>query len=545
MATLANTADLASIFPEESQIPAEFKVERVHQKEYLINGEIRTWEGPFQEVKSPVWYRTADGKLEQATLGDYPLLTSKEAEEALKAAVAAYGNGHGVWPSLSLAERIGHMQKFVMFMKTKREEVVKLLMWEIGKNLSDSRKEFDRTVDYIQDTIDALKDLDRGSSRFTITQGVIAQVRRAPLGVTLCMGPYNYPLNETFTTMIPAILMGNTVIFKPPRYGVLLHRPLMQGFRDCFPPGVVNTLYGRGRAITPTLMASGEISVLAFIGTSSSADDLKKQHPKPHRMRGVLGLEAKNAAIVLRDCDIEQAVKECVLGSLSYNGQRCTALKIIYVHKEIADKFIPAYVKAVGDLKIGMPWENAQITPLPNVETSGRMSGYVEDALAHGAVLLNKEQGGARVAGSFFHPAVLGNITSEMKVVKEEQFGPVVPITTFFDISEPLKFIEDSPYGQQVAIFGKNASQISMLVDRLVNQVCRVNINSQCQRGPDNLPFTGRKDSAESTLSVTDALRAFSIRTLVAAKSSEANNELLTDIVQNRKSNFLSTDFIF
>ena len=545
MATLANTTDIATIFPEESQIPEEFRVEKVHQKEYLINGEIRTWEGPFQEVKSPVWYRKADGTLEQAVLGEYPLLGETQAKEALKAAVDAYGNGHGVWPSLPLAERISCMQKFVMFMKTKRDEVVKLLMWEIGKNLTDSRKEFDRTVAYIQDTIDSLKDLDRDNSRFTITQGVIAQVRRAPLGVTLCMGPYNYPLNETFTTMIPAILMGNTVIFKPPRWGVLLHRPLMQGFRDCFPPGVVNTLYGRGRAITPVLMASGQISVLAFIGTSRSADDLKKQHPKPHRMRGVLGLEAKNAAIVLRDCDIAQAVKECVLGALSYNGQRCTALKIIYVHKDIADKFIPAFVEAVGNLRVGMPWEDAAITPLPNTETSDRMSGYVKDALEKGAVLLNEKQGGGRLAGSFFHPAIIGNVTPAMKIVEEEQFGPVVPIATFFDVSEPLNFIEESPYGQQVAVFGRNATQVSMLVDRLVNQVCRVNINSQCQRGPDNLPFTGRKDSAESTLSVSDALRAFSIRTLVAAKSGEVNNELLSDIVRHHKSRFLNTDFIF
>ena len=93
-------------------------------------------------------------------------------------------------------------------MKERREEIVKLMMWEIGKTLPDSEKEFDRTIDYIRDTIDALKDLDRVSSRFVIEQGVIGQIRRAPLGVALCMGPFNYPLNETFTTLIPALIMG-------------------------------------------------------------------------------------------------------------------------------------------------------------------------------------------------------------------------------------------------------------------------------------------------------------------------------------------------
>ena len=110
-------------------------------------------------------------------------------------------------------------------------------MWEIGKNLADSEKEFDRTVEYIEGTIEALKDLDRVSSRFIVEQGVFAQIRRAPLGVVLCMGPFNYPLNETFTTLIPALIMGNTVVMKPAKHGVLLLEPLLEAFRDSFPPG--------------------------------------------------------------------------------------------------------------------------------------------------------------------------------------------------------------------------------------------------------------------------------------------------------------------
>jgi glyceraldehyde-3-phosphate dehydrogenase (NADP+) len=102
----------------------------------------------------------------------------------------------------AVEERIKHIEAFAYRMKEQREEIVKLLMWEIGKALLDAEKEFDRTIDYIRDTIDALKDLDRLSSRFVIEQGIIGQIRRAPLGVVLCMGPFNYPLNETFTTLI-------------------------------------------------------------------------------------------------------------------------------------------------------------------------------------------------------------------------------------------------------------------------------------------------------------------------------------------------------
>jgi glyceraldehyde-3-phosphate dehydrogenase (NADP+) len=256
---------------------------------------------------------------------------------------------------MSVEERIRHVEAFAYRMQEQREEVVKLLMWEIGKTLPDAEKEFDRTVDYIRDTIDALKDLDRLSSRFVIEQGVIGQIRRAPLGVVLCMGPFNYPLNETFTTLIPALIMGNTVIFKPPKLGVLLHQPLLGAFRDSFPRGVVNTVYGEGQKVIGPLMKSGRIDVLAFIGSSRVADILKHQHPKPHRLRCVLGLEAKNAGIVLKDADIDNAVKECALGALSYNGQRCTALKMLFIHEEIVDAFITKFSNEVGKLKGGCP----------------------------------------------------------------------------------------------------------------------------------------------------------------------------------------------
>src|SRR5207237_5947600 len=156
------------------------------------------------------------------------------------------------------------------------EQVVRLLMWEIGKSLEDSQKEFDRTHDYVIDTIEAIKDQDRQNSRFAIDKGVIAQIRRAPLGVVLCMGPFNYPLNETFTTLIPAIIMGNTLLFKPPKHGTLLHYPLLQAFQKSFPKGVVNTIYGRGHTIVPALMQSGKINVLTLIGSSKVANELKK-----------------------------------------------------------------------------------------------------------------------------------------------------------------------------------------------------------------------------------------------------------------------------
>jgi glyceraldehyde-3-phosphate dehydrogenase (NADP+) len=132
-----------------------------------------------------------------------------------------------------------------------------------------------------------------------------------------------------------------------------------------------------------------------------------------------------------------------------------------------------------------------------------------------------------------------------MKLFREEQFGPVIPVVPFEDIEEPIAYQIDSPHGQQVSIFSEDADEIAALIDPFVNLVSRVNINSQCQRGPDVFAFTGRKDSAEGTLSVHDALRSFSIRTVVATKLNETNKHLFNEIVSDNSSNFLSTKFIF
>jgi len=536
--------NLEGIFYEENNIPAEFTLdEQVDQREFLSNGEMISWTGQVNEVFSPICVKTKDG-LKRKRIGSFPVCTEKESMEALEAAVKAYDNGRGEWPTMSVADRITCVENFTQKMIAKKDIVVKLIMWEIGKSYADSVKEFDRTVEYIYATIDALKDIDRDSSRFQIEQGIVAQIRRSPLGVVLCMGPFNYPLNETFTTLIPALIMGNTMLFKPPKHGTLLHYPLLEAFRTSFPKGVVNTIYGRGNKIVPSLMQSGKINVLTLIGSSRVADELKKLHPKVNRLRAILGLDAKNAAIITKDADLNLAVSETVLGSLSFNGQRCTALKIIYVHQSLAQEFLKRLSAEVAKLKYGMPWEKGvSLTPLPEVNKPAYLTECIEDAKAYGAKVINEH--GGEVAESFFYPAIVYPVNSQMKLYREEQFGPVIPVVPFDDLEEPIEYLIGSSHGQQVSIFSNNAAVVSSLIDPLVNQVSRVNINCQCQRGPDTFPFTGRKDSAEGTLSVVDALRSFSIRSLVATKFTEENKKLLNDIVSENESNFLSTKYIF
>ncbi len=527
--------------PSKTTIPETLQItSEIHQKTYLVNGELREWKGENTQVISTI---SSTDEYAHTLLGSIPNMGEADAMEALDAAIGAFDQGKGLWPTMKVKDRIDCMESFVKKMEEKREEVVKLLMWEIGKSMPDSYKEFDRTVEYIYDTIEDYKQLDRDSAKFQKHDGVYAHIRRGPLGVVLCLGPYNYPLNETFALLIPAIIMGNTTIFKPAKHGVLLITPLLEAFQSSFPKGVINILFGRGRAVAGPIMKTGKVDVLALIGNSKSANALQDQHPKSNRLRLVLGLEAKNPAIILPDADLDLTINECIAGTLSFNGQRCTALKVVYVHEDVKDEFLKRFSEKVDALKFGNPWDDgAKLTPLPEPNKPDYIQELLDDAKAKGAKIKNKK--GGKRSDNFIWPAVLYPVTKDMRVYEEEQFGPIIPVVSFTDIEEPLDDMAESNYGQQVSLFGKDVYTLSPLIDTLANLVCRVNLNSSCQRGPDVYPFTGRKDSAQSTLSVHDALRSFSVRTFVAFKDNELNNETIEQLLEAKVSNFLSTDYI-
>lgn len=516
------------------------------QPRILIDGEVRVYSKRTRDVVSPLWLRDSSEREPTATvLGQTAHVSTDDALEALAAARKAWAQGAGHWPTLRVEERIEAVEHFTAAMVAVRDRVCRLLMWEVGKTWADAQGEFDRTVQYIRDTIETLKTQDRDNSRLQFREGIIAQVRRAPLGVTLCMGPFNYPLNETFATLIPALIMGNTAIVKLPRFGVLLWDPLIDAFAAAFPPGVVNIVNGQGSEIVPPLMQTGHIDVLAFIGSSKAADAVKGAHPRLHRLRCILGLDAKNPAVVLPDADLATTIPECIKGALSFNGQRCTALKVFFVHRAIAERFTAALSDAVDALTNGMPWlPGVRLTPLVEPDKASRLNSYIRDAEAQGAVVANRARGGGASAYSAYHPAVLSGVTPSMRIYHDEQFGPILPVVPISDLSEFTDYMLQTSYGQQASLFGQDSATLGRLIDVLSTQVCRINLNSQCQRGPDVFPFTGRKSSAEGTLSVGDALRSFSIRSMVAANGNSAGKAVVRAILDHGHSNFLSTDII-
>lgn len=181
----------------------------------------------------------------------------------------------------------------------------------------------------------------------------------------------------------------------------------------------------------------------------------------------------------------------------------------------------------IDNLKLGMPWEEGvTITPMPDPEHPAHMEELVNDALAKGGKIVNKS--GGEWAATLYRPALVYPVARDARLFREEQFGPVVPVSPIDSAEEALEIVAQSDVGQQASVFGQDQATLAHLVDDLANMVCRVNLNTQCRRGPDVLPFTGRKDSAVGTLSVYDALRTFSIRSVVAVV--ETTEPLLADL---------------
>ncbi len=524
---------MRSFFPYERDIPADMLEDiPVDSNDYLDNGKVMRWNGPFREVHSPLLTCSASGLLRR-TIGQVPSMDERASMNALSCARDVFSNGKGRWPSLPLGERIERFGAFLARMEEVREKIVRLLQWEIGKTRHDAGEEFDRAVSYARECFEELREMRGRSEALIADNGVTGRLVRVPKGVTLVMGPFNYPLFETMTAFAPAMLTGNTVIIKPPRLGCLFFQHLLKPFQDNFPAGSINVVCGEGKNVIPPILASGMVDVFYFIGTSPVATYLRGLHPKPHRLKCILGLEAKNPAIVLPDADLDITVRECAMGALTFNGQRCAALKIFFVHRSIANEFNERLKDAIAGLRYGMPWEkDVFLTPLAEVNRTQYLSGLVDDALSLGAQVIN--DGGADASGTFFYPAILYPAAQDMRVCREEQFGPVIPVVPYDDLEEPVRYVMGSNYGQQASIFGRDKATLSGLISHLVHHVSRVNVNCQCQRSPDTIPFTGRKDSAEGSLSITEAMSAFTVPAFIATKNGKGDVDIIEEMFNDK-----------
>ena len=524
---------LASLFPDTASIPSAVRFDPASRPaRWLVDGVITA-----AERSRPVLSRVAtrDGDtLTPTLLGHEAELGTDEAARAIAAAARAWDDGDGPWPRATVETRMAAVAAFATALEQRVDAIANALMWEIGKPRGSARDEVLRSVEYIRSTLLELERL--RADDLAIQHGVAggvphhARTHRRALGVVLCVAPFNYPINEFLTTLVPALLMGNVVIAKTPRFGALANDAMLEAMRDCFPAGAIAMLPGSGRQVIPAVMGAsqpdvagnptGVVGALAFIGSEAAANAILRAHPTPISLHKVLGLGAKNAAVVLEDADLDAATAAIVKGALGFNGQRCTAEKIVFVQRKRLTALLERMVARVEALKVGMPWsDGVAITPLPEPDKLASMRALLDDALAHGASVRNAN--GGRGWFSLMRPAVVAEVTPAMRLYHEEQFGPIVPVAAFDDLDEVLQWQRRSPFGQQAAVWGQPETARA-LVRHLTRYVARVNVNDVCQRGPDSFGFSATDKSGFGTLSLREALLAFSRPVLLQARDADA-----------------------
>ncbi len=442
-------------------------------------------------IKSPV-----DGSI----LGDVCAITKEEVEEVIKGAHEAQKN----WADLPLSKRTAILSKAAQLLNENIKEIADILVKEIGKPISSAMDEVKRTADIIELTAEEAKSITGeavvGEAFPGADKSKISFTTRLPLGVILAISPFNYPINLSGSKIAPALVTGNSVIFKPPSQGVISSLYFTEVLHQAgLPPGVLNTVTGSGSEIGDFLVSHPLINLIAFTGSTAVGKHIASiAGMKPLLME----LGGKDAAIVLEDANLENAAKQIVSGAYLYSGQRCTAVKRVLVLEGVADKLLEKLVPLVKALKVGKPQDDCDVCPLITDKSADFVQSLIEEAKTKGAKVLVE---GKRV-GNLIYPWLFDCVTEDMALAWEEPFGPVLPIIRVKDIDEAIRICNKSEYGLQASIFTENINKAFTIAGKL--DVGTVQINGKTARGPDHFPFVGTKSSGMGVQGIKYSIEA-------------------------------------
>ncbi len=436
--------------------------------------------------------------------GTIPALKAVDIDKAFQAARIAFSG----WADMDYKKRIKYIEKFRDLVLKNQNELAKIIMTEIAKNEIESVSEVLRSVDYINGTIKAYREMMHNpivyDSSYHGAEGKVATYLRVPLGVVLAISPFNYPINLLLTKIVPALIVGNSVVYKSATQGSLLGGRIAELLNEAnLPNGVINYVTGRGRDIGDILVAHENISMITFTGGTTVGENISKNSKM---IPLVLELGGKDPALVLSDCDLKLTAQRITKGAFGFNGQRCTAIKRVIVQDDIANELVALITKDVKALTVGKPSDNANITPLIDIKTKDYNLALTKDAMDKGAVLTTQ----IKSQDNLLWPIVLDYVTTAMDVAWEEPFGPILPIIRFKEIDEAISIINDSQYGLQASIFSENINYARTLATKI--EAGTININRAPSRGPDILPFLGVKSSGFGTQGIKDAI--YSMTTL-------------------------------
>jgi alpha-ketoglutaric semialdehyde dehydrogenase len=427
------------------------------------------------------------------TLGSFAASSGEDVQAAIEAAQRAFAGWRGTAPG----KRAQVLTKAAAHLEAHASEIARELTREMGKPLSLAQDEIARTAQTFR--FYAVEGQTYTGETFPCDDpDMVVYTQREPLGVVAVISPWNFPASIPARKIAPALVTGNTVVFKPssdaPLCGLRLAEALVAGG---LPSGVLNFVTGSAGAVGAALTSSPLVRAVTFTGSTAAGEQIHASVPMTTRTQMELG--GKNPLIVMEDADLDQAVDLAVKGGLSLTGQACTGTSRILVTKQVRAAFLEKLVARVKALKIGDGLQaGIDLGPLATSRQMDTVLSYVEIGRGEAKLL----HGGRRVTGPdfeygyFVEPAIFTEVTPRARIAQEEIFGPVLAVIDVDSYADAIAIANDTPYGLSAAICTRNP--------RYVHDFCRdiqsgtVKVNRTTTGNLTNAPFGGYKASTGS-----------------------------------------------
>ena len=446
------------------------------EQKFIIGGEWRTGDATTT-VLDP--YTNSD-------LAQLHLAGKENIEESILSAQKAFT----ITSQYSGFERSEILHSIVSQLKSKKEDFARCITAEAGKPIVFSRAEVDRAIITFEIAAEETKRIYGETIPLDISKGTKGKqgiVNSFPIGIILCISPFNFPLNLVAHKIAPAIATGNSFILKPapqsPLTSLLLGEVLMNSGLEKSTINILPT----SNDLAEMLVRDERIAMVSFTGSAKVGWMLKS---KAGKKKVVLELGGNASAIIDSSADIAHAVKRCVIGAFGYAGQVCIKVQRILVHESVFEQFQHQIVEEAKKVKMGDPSDESNILgPMISEMEAQRVESWVNEAEKEGATILI---GGTR-NGKFYSPTVMTNVHSSMKICSEEIFGPVVTLEKYSHVNEAISIVNESKYGLQAGLFSNNFATIQHIYKHL--SVGGLIVNDFPTFRVDNMPYGGIKDS--------------------------------------------------
>ena len=411
--------------------------------------------GEFTKGKATVEIEVTNPATEEV-FDSVPRGTAEDVEAAVRSSNDAFKS----WRKMSANERATLLHEVASKIRDHQEELVHLLTLEEGKPVSENEEE----IEWVATTFDYYAELGRHDRGRVIPPGDGSQfnfILREPYGVVGCIVPWNYPLMLLAWKVAPALAAGNTAVIKPSEVTPLTALYMAEHCFDGLPAGVVNVVTGFGMETGEPLVKHADVPVIAFTGSLATGQRIAS-HAAPMMKKLHLELGGKDATVIAEDADPEIAAKAVAYAALLNAGQVCTSTERVYIPKTKAKQFTEAIVEHVKSLRLGYGLEpTTDIGPMIGDTYRAKIEAHVEDAISRGANILT---GGQRPSGFdkgwYYEPTVLSGVDHSMLIMRDETFGPAVPLMEYTSFEQAVELVNDTPYGLGAVLLSEDPKKI-------------------------------------------------------------------------------------